>query len=171
MKDIFTSFLHRAYTVCKGQHQKDEINFLISCFTENGYDSQQLKEIVRSFEEKRSTNRTPVADNDEPSKIITLSWIPGLSPKLRKTYRKHGLKAVFKSSADLKTILTSSNKSGLPKNSHPGVYMVSCECEKRYFGETKLKVSARIKQHKIKIGTPQELPSTQKPAKRDLTVR
>ena len=87
LKGIFTGFLHRAYTVCKGQHQKDEINFLISCFTENGYNSQQLKEIVRSFEEKRSTNRTPVADNDEPSKIITLPWIPGLSPKLRKTYR------------------------------------------------------------------------------------
>ena len=56
-------------------------------FIENGYDSQQLKEIVRYFEEKRSTNRTSVADNDEQSKIITLPWIPGLSPKLRKTYR------------------------------------------------------------------------------------
>ena len=56
---------------------KPQINFLISCFTENGYDSQQMKEIVRSFEEKRSTNRTPVADNDESSKIITLPWIPG----------------------------------------------------------------------------------------------
>ena len=151
LKGIFTGFLHRAYTVCKGQHQKDEINFLISCFTENGYDSQQLKEIVRSFEEKRSTNRTPVEDSDEPSKIITLPWIPGLSPKLRKTYRKHGYKAVFKSSANLKTILTSSNKSRLPKNSHPGVYMVSCKCEKRYVGETKLKVSTRIKQHERTI--------------------
>ena len=115
------------------------------------YDSQQLKEIVCSFEEKRSTNRTPVADSDEPSKIITLPWIPGLSPKLRKTYRKHGYKAVFKSSANLKTILTSSNKSRLPKNSHPGVYMVSCKCEKRYVGETKLKVSTRIKQHERTI--------------------
>ena len=130
LKGIFTGFLHKAYTVCKGQHQTDEISFLISCFAENGYDSQQLKEIVRSFEEKRSNNRTPVADNDEPSKIITLPWIPGLSLKLRKTYRKHGYnKTVFKSLANLKTILTLSNKSRLPKNSHPGVYMMSCKCE------------------------------------------
>ena len=58
---------------------------------------------------------------------------------------------MFKSSANLKTILTSSNKSRLPKNSHPGVYMVSCKCEKRYVGETKLKVSTRIKQHERTI--------------------
>ena len=37
---------------------------------------------------------------------------------------------MFKSSANLKTILASTNKSRLPKNSHPGVYMVSCKCEK-----------------------------------------
>ena len=82
---------------------------------------------------------------------------------------------MFKSSANLKTILTSSNKNRLPKNSHPIVYMVSCKCEKRYVGETKLKVSTRIKQHertiKDKNGTPQEFPSIQKPAKRDSTGR
>ena len=151
LKGIFTGFLHRAYTVCKGQHQKDEIEFLVSCFTENGYDKDQLNEIVRLFEEKRSSNRPTVEEENEPNKIVTLPWIPGLSPKLRKTYRKHGYKAVFKSSSNLKTLLTSSNKSRLPKNSHPGVYMVSCKCEKRYVGETKLKVSTRIQQHEKTI--------------------
>ena len=88
LKGIFTGFfLPRAYTIYKGQHQNYGINFLISCFTDNGYDSQQLKEIVRSFEEKRSTNCTPVADNDEPSKIITLPWIPGSSPKEGKNFK------------------------------------------------------------------------------------
>ena len=87
--------LYTAYTVCKGQHQKDEIEFLVSCFTENGYDKDQLNEIVRLFEEKRSSNRPTVEEENEPNKIVTLPWIPGLSPKLRKTYRKHGYKAVF----------------------------------------------------------------------------
>ena len=36
LRGIFTGFLHRAYTICKNQHQKDEIDFLISCFVENG---------------------------------------------------------------------------------------------------------------------------------------
>ena len=49
--------------------------------------------------------------------------------------------------------------------------MVSCKCKKRYVGETKLKVSTRIKQHERTIKDrkwdSQEFPSTQKPAKRD----
>ena len=56
---------------------------------------------------------------------------------------------------------------------HPGVYMVSCKCEKRYVGETKLKVSTRIKQHertiKDKKWDSSEFPSMQKPTKRDST--
>ena len=148
LKGIFTGFLHRAYTVCKGQYQDEEIEFLVSCFNENGYDKDQLLEIVRSFKAKKETvNQQPVEDIDEPNKIVTLPWVPGLSPKLRKTYRKHGYKTVFKSSANLKTLLTSGNKSRLPKNSHPGVYMVNCKCNKRYVGETKLKVSSRTRQH------------------------
>ena len=158
LKGIFTGFLHRAFTVCNEQHRKDEIDFLISCFTENGYNKNQLKEIVRTFEEKRTTtDQVPneeKKENEQNNKIVTLPWIPGLSPKLRRTYRKHGYKAVFKSSANLKTLLTSRNKCNLPKNSHPGVYMVNCKCEKSYVGETKLKVSTRIQQNEksIKMG-------------------
>ena len=88
LKGIFTGFLHRAYTVCKGQQQKEEVEFLLTCFEENGYD--------RSFEQKRAANQPPITD-DEPNKIVTLPWIPGLSPKLRKTFRKHSYKAFFKS--------------------------------------------------------------------------
>ena len=123
----------------------------MTCFEENGYDREHLKEIVRSFEEKRAANQPPVTDDDEPSKIVTLPWIPGLSPKLKKTFRKHGYKAVFKSGANLKTLLTSNNKSRLPNNSHPGVYMIKCKCDKRYVGETKLKVSTRVKQHEKSV--------------------
>ena len=30
-KGIFTRFLHRAHTICEGQNQKDEIDFLVKC--------------------------------------------------------------------------------------------------------------------------------------------
>ena len=89
------------------QYQNDEIEFLISCFTENGYDKDQLSEIVQAFRNRRDGNKQENGENDEPTNIVTLPWIPGLSPKLKKTYRKHGYKAVFKSSANLKTLLTS----------------------------------------------------------------
>jgi len=71
----------------------------------------------------------------------------GLSPKLRKVFRNAGYKAVFKSGANLRTILTSKNKTKLPQNSHPGVYKIYCSCGKMYIGETGCKVSTRLQQH------------------------
>ena len=81
---------------------------------------------------------------------ITLPWIPGVSPKLRKVYKKAGYKAVFKSNANLQTILTARNKGQSIKNSHPGVYKIPCACEKvpPYIGQTKLQVHTRADQHK-----------------------
>ena len=58
---------------------------------------------------------------------------------------------MFKSGPNLKTLLTSKNKSCLPPNSHPGVYMIDCKCGKKYVGETSLKVSTRVAQHRKNV--------------------
>ena len=100
---------------------------------------------IAEKEKQEKTNQT--ADN----KIVTLSWIPQLSPKLRKSFLKAGYTAIFKSSANLKTILSSKNKSRLPTHSQPGVYMLECNCGKKYVGETSLKVSSRLEQHQKSI--------------------
>ena len=74
------------------------------------------------------------------------TWV---SPKLRKIYKKAGYKAVFKSGASIKQLLTSKNKTKLPKNSKPGVYRIRCESRlcKPYVGETKLLICNRTRQH------------------------
>ena len=43
LKGIFTGFLHRAYAICQLTQREEEIEFLIRCFTENGYDNNDLK--------------------------------------------------------------------------------------------------------------------------------
>ena len=84
-------------------------------------------------------------------KTITLPWIPTLSPKLRKSFRKAGYKTVYKSSLNLKTLLTSKNKSSLPKNTQPGGYKLTCSCNKSYIGETRMKLTTRLAQHQKSI--------------------
>ena len=69
-----------------------------------------------------------IEGNTEKKQTITLPWIPGLSSKLKKIYRKAGFKVVFKSSLNIQRILTSKNKSKLPKNSFPGAYKIPCSC-------------------------------------------
>ena len=114
-----------------------------------------LLEVIKQFKQIRNARNTeavteeqPRADDTERQKVVKLPWIPVLSLKLKRAFRKAGLKAVFKSSNNLNTILTSTNKSNLPANSLPGVYQVECGCGTRYVGETKLKVATRIQQHK-----------------------
>ena len=75
-------------------------------------------------------------------------WIPGVSPRLKKVYRKAGYKVVFKSGRNLSSILTTKNKMELPKNSFPGVYKIPCSCGiTPYRGETKKKISSRVTEH------------------------
>ena len=66
---------------------------------------------------------------------------------LKKVFSKAGLKIAFKSSRNLKSILTKRNKPQLPPNSLPGVYIIPCKCQSRYTGQTGAKVKKRTKEH------------------------
>ena len=77
LRGIFTGFLHRAYTDCEGEHLREEIDFLIKCFVENGYEERQFKQIHTSYMNKRNNGNE--VKTDELQKIVTLPWIPELS--------------------------------------------------------------------------------------------
>ena len=60
-------------------------------------------------------NKAATADENTSSTVnespavectVTLPWIPGLLPKLRKCYKKAGYKTVFKSGASIKRSLS-----------------------------------------------------------------
>ena len=149
LRGTFNGFVNRAFTICSKKHLKDEINFLITTFVENGYDEKELKKIIERVKAKFE-NMDVQTTEKEYKQMTTLPWIPGVSPRLRRVYKKAGIKVVFKASTNLRTILTSKNKTKLPKNSHPGVYHIPCSDhpEKNpYIGETKLRVNTRLGQH------------------------
>ena len=161
LKGIFKGFVHRAYKVCSETHIDQEIEFLVSIFKENGYEEKQLRRTIREVTEKITNNNEEQTvsqegnneeqavnqENDLPT--VTLPWIPGVSQKLKKAYKRAGYKAVFKSGPNLQTILTSRNKTRLPKNSHPGTYKIPCKCDlvPPYIGETKMQVATRGGNH------------------------
>ena len=118
---------------------------------ENGYKEKDLKKIISAYQPPNQRQSIEVADtenDDERLLHASLPWIPGLSEKLRKQFKKVNIKTTFKSTSNLKDILCSKNKSTLPPLSVPGVYMVSCSCGKKYVGETGANIKTRINQHK-----------------------
>ena len=60
-------------------------------------------------------------------KIVKLPWVPKLGPKLRKEFKKFGIKTVFILGRNLKNLICR-NKSELVPNSFPGVYRLDCTC-------------------------------------------
>ena len=157
LKGIFKGFIHRAISICSDKYLNDEIDFLVNVFVENGYKENDLRKIIVEVKSKRNEENGENDNNDKnvtitSTQTISLPWIPGVSPKLRKVYRKAGYKVVFKSSKNLKTILSSKNKTTLPNNSYPGVYKIPCSCGIiPYRGETKMKISTRSIQHEDNI--------------------
>ncbi|XP_065645651.1 uncharacterized protein LOC136076113 [Hydra vulgaris] len=152
LEGIFKGFIHRALSISYEKFLNKEIDFLINVFAENGYEKKKLQNLANIVIKKRhSSNEIILSNNEATMPTISLPWIPILSPKLRKIFRKAGYRAVFKSSANLKSLLTSRNKTKLPSNSHPGVYLIECECEQKYIGETKMKIATRTKQHQKNV--------------------
>ena len=149
LRGIFKGFIHRAISICSKKYLESEIKFLINVFAENGYDRSELQKIIDEVNRKKDRPVTEASEENNAS-LVTLPWVPGLSPKLRKIYQKAGVKVVFKSGANLTTLLTSKNKSKLPNLSNPGIYRITCKKhpENPYIGETKLQIRTRIEDHK-----------------------
>ena len=140
---IFKGFLARAHRICSEIHLKPEIEFLIEMFVQNGHERQQLEQVTRQY--KPSTGTKMPIDQSNPT--VKIPWIPKMGPRLRKSFKKFGIRTVFSSPSNLKTILCSKNKSELRVNSKPGIYKLDCSCGESYIGETKKKVSTRLMEH------------------------
>ena len=103
---IFKGFVHRAHKLCSEHYLKDEVEFLVNVFTENGYNETTLRKL--SDEVKNKIQRPPDSESTEEateaSQTITLPWIPGVSPQLKKAFRKAGYKVTFKANQHLQSI-------------------------------------------------------------------
>ena len=138
---VFKGFIHRAKTICSEKYLKDELEFLIKVFVENGYEENKLRQIMQKF---LSRNSKEIKDT---KKFVSLPFVPNLDNSLKKVFEKAGFTVMFKSGRTLKSILTSRNKPKLPANSYPGVYKAPCKCHSNYIGHTGKKVITRGVEH------------------------
>ena len=85
---VFKGFLARAWRICSEKHRNEEFDFLIKVFSENGHDENILRSIKDSYKppELRPTIAVSNATDEKP--IVKLPWIPKVTPKLKKIYKK-----------------------------------------------------------------------------------
>ena len=138
---IFKGFVSRAKAICSSKYITEEIRFITNVFVENGYDRARLEKLVKDADKAKNRNIS------KETAFTSLPWIPGLSQKLKKSFKKVGCQISFKSPKSLNSILTFRNKPQLPPNSQPGVYFVPTGCKSGYTGETKKRISTRNTEH------------------------
>ena len=139
---VFKGYILRAKAICSAQYLEEEIKFIKQIFIENGYDEKSLDKIIQDINKRKTRKK-----ETKTGRYTSLPWIPGLSQKLKKIFKKADCVVSFKSPRNLESILTSKNKPKLPPNSQPGVYFIPTGCKAGYTGETKKQIRTRNTEH------------------------
>ena len=97
-------------------------------FVENGHNKQLLKNLVMKYNNKKNNknSRKNNTENRDYSNLKKLLWIPNISPKIKREFKKIGKDIAFTSGKNLEQILCQKNKPKLLPNSQPGVYQLDC---------------------------------------------
>ena len=98
IKSVFKGFLHRAHSICSDKYIKEE-KFLIDMFVENGYSKQLLKNLVIKYNNKKNNknNHKNNTENRDYKYLKKLPWIPNISPKIKREFKKIGKDTAFTS--------------------------------------------------------------------------
>ena len=79
-KSVFNSFLHRAHTICSEKYVKEETQFLVDMFIENGHKKTFLETLVRDYNYKKKNNDSRSCTNSKK-----IPWVPKMDQKLERT--------------------------------------------------------------------------------------
>ena len=78
---VFRGFLHRAHTICSEKYIKEETQFLVNMFVENGHRRTFLETLVKSYNAKKKSS-----DNRNYTNTKKMPWVPTIGPKIRKEF-------------------------------------------------------------------------------------
>ena len=147
IKSVLKDFLHRAHSVCSEKYIKEE-KFLIDTFVENGHNKQLLKNLVIKYNKKNNkSNHENNTANRAYKNLEMLPWIPNISPKIKRDFKKMGKDIAFTSGKNLQQILCQKNKPKLSPNSQPGANQLDCSCNGKYIGKSKKRVLTGCIEH------------------------
>ena len=141
IKSVFKGFLHRAHSICIKEREK----FLMDMFLENGHNKQLWKNLVVGHNNKKNNknNHESSTQNRDYTNLKKLPWIPNISPKIKREFKKIGKDIAFMLGKSLQQILCQKNEPKILPNSQPGVYQLDCSSIGKHIGESKKRVLTR----------------------------
>lgn len=102
---------------------------------------------------RRHDPETP-ADNNERKCVVVLPYTQGVSEKVCRIYKKHGVDVAFRPGNTLRSLLVKPKDITPPHLSCGVVYQVNCaSCEATYVGESGRQLKTRIEEHRKSVRT------------------
>ena len=137
---MVSGLLHRAGAVTQGEHREREEKHLTQVLQENGYPY----EVVRTASHPQQ-QRT----QEQPCHTLYIPYVSGLGEDLRRVYRRHNIRTVFRTPSTLRQELSRvKDKDPMWKVSGL-VYEIPCSCGQLYIGETKRALDTWLKEHQV----------------------
>ena len=124
---IVRTLVDRALTICNPEDTLlKEINNIKSVLTKNRYPAKLADQILEKYK-----NNTRRALEKEKQKMVCISYIKGLSEKIRRIGKHYHIKTVFNFCNSLRSQLTKTKPEG-QKDKQNCIYEIPCECGKSY---------------------------------------
>ena len=145
-RSVVRSLMRRAEKVVSdSEDKKEEIKHVKDVLRSNGYKNWAFEIPKR----KQETNKNEQPTRSNQQKIpVGIPYISGLSEKLQRIFRSHGIPSYHKPQNTLRSLLVRP-KDKTPKEKQCGlIYSFTCkECETEYIGETARSLGTRFKEH------------------------
>ena len=72
----------------------EALDFLVNVFVENGYNNDILMKLRNEYEPPEFRDTSDVEDETEKKATVQIPWLPKVSTKSKKIYKKKGLKVI-----------------------------------------------------------------------------
>ena len=138
-KGLVAGLKKRAVTVCSSSKVSSELRHVRDTLSKNGYSQKDLSQLLSR---KMNSRPRPVEN-----KRAVVPYIPGLSHKVSRCFKKAGLEVSFKPPPTLRSFLFKKKPKQIVR--HGFVYRIPCStCSWSYVGETGRTLKERLTEHK-----------------------
>lgn len=146
-KGIIIGMVDRAFNICSEEFLAEEIRHIRLTLLRNNYPNWLINEYIdRRIDKWKNQTITRRRDDDTATRII-LPYYPGLAEFIQRRLKTVGIKAVFSSLMNLRSILRTDILKTNPEDRPGAIYLIKCGCRASYFGETGHGMHHRFEQH------------------------
>ena len=150
-KGIIKGQLIRARRICKDPVSwQKEYEHIENVFIKNGYTRALVRRCQQELSRKERIQKIETDKETTRKRFIAMSYVPGVTEKIRKALRKHGIEVKERAGRKMKNILV--RKSRGRTEAPEEVYCIPCQdCQRTYVGETMRGKEKRMKEHQRMI--------------------